>query len=39
MFLKEVYSAHQGCLFDRKYCKYYEVLLQFEIDVFYVNSC
>ncbi len=39
----EVSSAHQGCIYLIKntvhFYKYCEILLQFQISVFYVNIC
>jgi len=41
MFLKEVSSAHQGCIYliknTKKILQYCEILLQFKAAVFYAN--
>ncbi len=37
MFLKEVSSAHQGCISLIKNTVKFEILLPFQIAVFYVN--
>ncbi len=39
LFLKDVSSAHQGCIYVIKIQSNFEMLLQFKIAVFYVNIC
>ncbi len=40
MFLNEVSSAHQGCIYlIKKYSKNFEIFLEFKITVICVNIC